>query len=184
MQHTQITPELINDLIVNPIPTIDICIKHELTIDELLEIVRSPQFSEINDKARLIDQLRAPAIRTRMQQTLLSIAQLQPESSTMAETIRKAANAVLNLNPEPETNTEDQPDDPPAQPTGPDHDPPPDPSPDADAPPSTQTNNHQSTQATNTHASNQPLRSHAININNQLIPTGPPTHTMQHQQAA
>lgn len=97
MEHAQLTPDIIHDLIIEPLPTLDICLKHQLSIDQLHALVTSEQFKQIADQLTEIDHARAPFTRARMLRVLERIADLEPQSPTHTETIRKAAAQLLRL---------------------------------------------------------------------------------------
>tara|TARA_E500000318_G_scaffold12972_3_gene11968 strand:+ start:35810 stop:36367 length:558 start_codon:yes stop_codon:yes gene_type:complete len=97
MEHAQLTPDIIHDLIIEPLPTLDICRKHQLSVDQLHALVTSDQFKQLADQLTDIDQARAPFTRARMLDILNGIAQLEPQSPTHTETIRKAAAQLLRL---------------------------------------------------------------------------------------
>ena len=96
MKHAhQLTPDLFHDLIDNRLSAIDICIKHELAIDQLAAIVDSPEFTQASRQLADIERKRieatAPLRRRAALQTLETIAQQHPTTPTHTETVRKAA---------------------------------------------------------------------------------------------
>lgn len=95
MEHAQLTTELIHDLIVEPIPTLDICAKHELNLTQLRTILESDEFAGMLAELQAINRLRIPVFRHRAINALESIMLQQPTGSTHAETIRKAAALYL-----------------------------------------------------------------------------------------
>lgn len=95
MEHAQLTTELIHDLIVEPIPTLDICAKHELNLTQLRAILESDEFARMIAELEAIDRLRTPVFRHRAINALESIMLQQPTGSIHAETIRKAAALYL-----------------------------------------------------------------------------------------
>ena len=97
MQHTQLTPDIIHDLIIEPLPTLDICRKHQLSVDQLHALVHSQEFTRLADQLAEINTARAPFTRARMFDILNGIAELEPQSPTHTETIRKAAAQLLRL---------------------------------------------------------------------------------------
>lgn len=108
MQHPQLTPDIIHDLIIEPLPTLDICLKHQLSVDQLHALVTSEQFKQLAEQLTDIDQARAPFTRARMLRVLERIAQLEPQSPTHTETIRKAAAQLLRLTEPREHNAQTQ----------------------------------------------------------------------------
>lgn len=95
MKQQQLTTDLIHDLIVEPIPTLDICARHELSISDLLAILESDEFTHMLAQLQAADRLRIPIFRRRAINALESILLQQPTGSTHAETIRKAAALYL-----------------------------------------------------------------------------------------
>ncbi|MEZ6163868.1 MAG: hypothetical protein R3B67_05465 [Phycisphaerales bacterium] len=91
MTHAQLTAELVHDLIVEPLPTLDICAKHELNLTQLRQLLESDEFTAIISELDTIDRLRTPVFRRRAINTLETIMLQQPTTPTHAETIRKAA---------------------------------------------------------------------------------------------
>lgn len=127
MTHSQLTTELVHDLVVEPIPTLDICAKHELNLTQLRQLLESQEFAAIITELETIDRLRTPIFRRRATSTLEAIMLQQPTGPTHAETVRKAAafylrsTSPIEPNPtEPENETTSQPE--------------PDPAPSIDAP--------------------------------------------------
>jgi len=108
MEHAQLTPDIIHDLIIEPLPTLDICRKHQLSVDQLHTLVTSEEFKQLADQLTDIDQARAPFTRARMLDILNGIAQLEPQSPTHTETIRKAAAQLLRLTEPREHNAQTQ----------------------------------------------------------------------------
>lgn len=106
MEHAQLTPDIIHDLIIEPLAALDICLKHQLSIDQLHALVTSEQFKQLADQLTEIDQARAPFTRARMLKVLERIADLEPQSPTYTETIRKAAAQLLRLTEPREHNTQ------------------------------------------------------------------------------
>jgi len=94
---TQLTAELVHDLIVEPIPTLDICAKHELNLTRLRELVESDEFAAIVTELNTIDRLRTPVFRRRAINTLEAIMLQQPSGPAHAESIRKAAAHYLRI---------------------------------------------------------------------------------------
>ncbi|MHA7814768.1 MAG: hypothetical protein ACX94C_15405 [Phycisphaerales bacterium] len=113
MHHAQLTPDIIHDLIIEPLPTLDICLKHQLSVEQLHTLVTSDEFKELADQLNEINHVRAPFIRARMLEVLNRIANLAPQSPTHTETIRKAAAQLLRITEPPkqgaETRAEDDP---------------------------------------------------------------------------
>lgn len=97
MEHAQLTPDIINDLIIEPLPTLDICLKHQLSVEQLHTLVTSDEFKQLADQLNEINQARAHFTRARMLEILNRIANLEPQSPTHTETIRKAAAQLLRL---------------------------------------------------------------------------------------
>lgn len=130
---TQLTAELVHDLIVEPITTLDICAKHELNLTQLRELVESEEFAAIVTELDTIDRLRTPVFRRRAINTLEAIMLQQPSGPSHAESIRKAAAHYLRIT---------APTEPPSQEHAPEPDPAPDPNPDPnlDTDPSPQPN--------------------------------------------
>lgn len=95
MTHTQLTTELVHDLVVEPIPTLDICAKHELNLTQLRQLLESEEFAAIITELETIDRLRTPIFRRRATSTLEAIMLQQPTGPTHAETVRKAAALYL-----------------------------------------------------------------------------------------
>ncbi|MBO6740548.1 MAG: hypothetical protein JJ916_11880 [Phycisphaerales bacterium] len=95
MTHTQLTTELVHDLVVEPIPTLDICAKHELNLTQLRQLLESEEFAAIVTELDTIDRLRTPIFRRRATNTLEAIMLQQPTGPTHAETVRKAAALYL-----------------------------------------------------------------------------------------
>ena len=95
MTHTQLTTELVHDLVVEPIPTLDICAKHELNLTQLRQLLESQEFTAIIAELETIDRLRTPIFRRRATSTLETIMLQQPTGPTHAETVRKAAALYL-----------------------------------------------------------------------------------------
>ncbi len=122
---TQLTAELVHDLIVEPIPTLDICAKHELNLTQLRELVESEEFAAIVTELDTIDRLRTPVFRRRAINTLEAIMLQQPSGPAHAESIRKAAAHYLRIT---------SPAEPPSQEHAPEPDPAPDPSPQPNPP--------------------------------------------------
>lgn len=91
MKHTQLTAELVHDLVFEPLPTLDICAKHELNLTQLRQLLESDEFTAILIELDTIDRLRTPVFRRRAINTLEAIMLQQPTGPTHAETIRKAA---------------------------------------------------------------------------------------------
>lgn len=122
MEHTQCTADLFQDIIDHRITAIEICIKHDLTIDELAEVVESPQFTRAARQLAEIERMRAAVtapIRHRVALAVLQhIAENEPETPTHAETVRKCAAQLARL-------------------TAPDPNPKPNPKPNQDATPQT-----------------------------------------------
>ncbi len=122
MTHTQLTTELVHDLVVEPIPTLDICAKHELNLTQLRQLLESEEFAAIITELETIDRLRTPIFRRRATSTLEAIMLQQPTGPTHAETVRKAAALYLRstapIEPtltEPEDESTPQPEPDPAQ---------------------------------------------------------------------
>lgn len=124
---TQLTAELVHDLIVEPIPTLDICTKHELNLTQLRELVESDDFAAIVTELDTIDRLRTPVFRRRAINTLEAIMLQQPSGPAHAESIRKAAAHYLRITAPAEPLTQDHG---PEPGPGPNQDPDPDPDPD------------------------------------------------------
>lgn len=76
MQHTQLTPDIIHDLIIDPLPTLDICLKHQLSVEQLHALVISDEFKQLADQLNEINQARAPFTRAHMLEVLKHIANL------------------------------------------------------------------------------------------------------------
>ncbi len=91
MAHTQITNELLHDLIAEPISVIELCTRHTLTIDELHAIIISPAFTRLAEMIRAIQRARETFTRARLAQVLERISLTEPTSPSHTETIRKAA---------------------------------------------------------------------------------------------
>jgi hypothetical protein len=128
---TQLTAELVHDLIVEPIPTLDICAKHELNLTQLRVLVESDEFAAIVTELNTIDRLRTPVFRRRAINTLEAIMLQQPSGPAHAESIRKAAAHYLRIT---------APDEPLSHELAPDPDPTPDPSQQPDHPSSPPSN--------------------------------------------
>tara|TARA_E500000318_G_scaffold14854_2_gene14721 strand:+ start:116555 stop:117118 length:564 start_codon:yes stop_codon:yes gene_type:complete len=94
---TQLTAELVHDLIVEPIPTLDICARHEINLTQLRELVESDEFAAIVSELNTIDRLRTPIFRRRAINTLEAIMLQQPSGPAHAESIRKAAAHYLRI---------------------------------------------------------------------------------------
>ncbi|MHA7812511.1 MAG: hypothetical protein ACX94C_03830 [Phycisphaerales bacterium] len=119
MTHTQLTTELVHDLVVEPIPTLDICAKHELNLTQLRQLLESEEFAAIITELETIDRLRKPIFRRRATSTLEAIMLQQPTGPTHAETVRKAAALYLRsiapigripTQPEDESTSQSEPD--------------------------------------------------------------------------
>lgn len=122
MTHSQLTTELVHDLVVEPIPTLDICAKHELNLTQLRQLLESEEFAAIITELETIVRLRTPIFRRRATSTLEAIMLQQPTGPTHAETVRKAAAFYLRstapIEPtltEPEDESTPQPEPDPAQ---------------------------------------------------------------------
>lgn len=109
MTHQTLTPDLFQDIIDHDLTAVDICIKHDLSIDELAQIVQSPEFTHAARQLAAIENIRTAAtapLRQRLAlRTLQKIAELEPQSPTHAETVRKSAAQLARLTP-----TETEPD--------------------------------------------------------------------------
>ncbi|MEX0876265.1 MAG: hypothetical protein WD114_02295 [Phycisphaerales bacterium] len=103
--HT-LTPDLFHDLLTETISTLDICVKHELSLEELAKIVEGPEFKQavthLESIAAARARAKAPLLRESALRTLESIAVQEPTSPTHAETIRKAAGLLYRSAPTPE----------------------------------------------------------------------------------
>ena len=116
MEHAQLTPELIVDLLFEPKPTLEICARHDLSLHQLAEILDSDEYHRLEADLTRIQHRRAPALRRRTLAALEHIANQTPTSPTHAETIRKAAAQLLRVTnappQDPNDDTPDTPDDP------------------------------------------------------------------------
>jgi len=108
MEHTQLTPELIVDLLFEPKPTLTICGDHNLSIHQLAQILDSHEYRQLEADMARIQHRRAPALRRRLLTTLEDIATQTPSSPTHAETIRKAAAQLLRLTEPPKQDAQAQ----------------------------------------------------------------------------
>ena len=114
MTHTQLTQELIVDLLIEPKPTHTICAQHNLTLHELAEILESDAYQQLESDLTRIERNRAPALRRKLIASLETIANQTPTSPTHTEIIRKATTQLLRLlntrepdsHPQNETETE------------------------------------------------------------------------------
>ena len=106
MTHPTLTSELVDDLVVNPLPTLQLCAKHEITIYQLRELLESDEFRDLMAELRAIDQLRIPTFRRIALNNIESLLLQQPSSPPHAESIRKASAHYLRTTPDP---TPDQP---------------------------------------------------------------------------
>lgn len=101
MEHTKLTTDLIQDLIVEPIPTLEICGKHDLSLTNLLALLESDEFTDMLAQLEAVDRLRTPVFRRRAINALESIMLQQPTGSSHAETVRKAAALYLRCTTAP-----------------------------------------------------------------------------------
>jgi hypothetical protein len=147
MSRTQLTPDLFFDLIDRRLTAIDICSRHELTFDQLEDVVQSPEFQDAAARLKSVEQTRCTATdtlrRTAALRTLEDIAAQQPSCPTHTETIRLAAAQILRVTradpiaaeqtpqqPDPYTDPEPEPQpDPPGRAHHPEPEPEPEPSP-------------------------------------------------------
>ncbi len=101
MSRTQLTPDLFFDLIDRRLTAIDICSRHELTFDQLEDVVQSPEFQDAAARLKSVEQTRCTATdtlrRTAALRTLEDIAAQQPSCPTHTETIRLAAAQILRV---------------------------------------------------------------------------------------
>lgn len=101
MSRTQLTPDLFFDLIDRRLTAIDICNRHELTFDQLEDVVQSHEFQEAAARLKSVEQTRCTATdtlrRTAALRVLEDIAAQQPSCPTHTETIRLAAAQILRV---------------------------------------------------------------------------------------
>lgn len=161
MSRTQLTPDLFFDLIDRRLTAIDICSRHELTFDQLEDVVQSHEFQEAAARLKSVEQTRCTATdtlrRTAALRVLEDIAAQQPSCPTHSETIRLAAAQILRVTradplaaehtsqqPDPYTDPEPDPEPDPPSHAHPERGPEPEPAPISDWPddPSTQTSPH------------------------------------------
>lgn len=143
MSRTQLTPDLFFDLIDRRLTAIDICSRHELTFDQLEDVVQSPEFQDAAARLKSVELTRCTATdtlrRTAALRTLEDIAAQQPSCPTHTETIRLAAAQILRVTradpivaeqspQQPDPYTDPQPD-PPGRAHHPEPEPAPEPSP-------------------------------------------------------
>ena len=109
MKHTQLTTDLFHDLIDPCLSAIDICAKHDLTIEQLTDLIDSPEYRTAVEQLAHIEQTRiestAPLRRRLALQVLQNIAQQEPTTPTHTETVRKAAAHLARIS-QPESEPE------------------------------------------------------------------------------
>lgn len=100
---TQTSPDIrmdiLRDLFYDSMNTIDLCLKHGMSLDELQAVVDAPDFQRAIDVLMHIEAQRARALaptrRERALETLERVAAVTPTTPTQCETVRKAAAALL-----------------------------------------------------------------------------------------
>lgn len=99
MNTTTIPPALLRDLLDPDTDLAAIAERHDLPIPALLEILESDAFREQADMLARAESIRAAALapvrRERALRTLTTLASQEPTSATHAESVRRAATAIL-----------------------------------------------------------------------------------------
>lgn len=94
-----LTNALLQDLADPRMAPWDICENHALTLDELTDLLDSPEFRRIADSLAFTAHARmaliAPAARQLAMNALIRIVQQEPQTRAHAETIRKATTTLL-----------------------------------------------------------------------------------------
>lgn len=96
---TTIPPALLRDLLNPDSDLAAIAERHDLPIPALLDILESDAFREQADMLARAESIRAAALapvrRERALRTLTALASQEPTSATHAESVRRAATAIL-----------------------------------------------------------------------------------------
>lgn len=115
--NTTTNPAVLRELLNPDTPLDQIAERHDLPIPDLLAILESDDFHAAADALARAESIRAAALapvrRERALRSLTALAGQEPTSATHAESVRRAATAILKeTRPDPDT---------PAQPARPAH---------------------------------------------------------------
>ncbi|RMH26933.1 MAG: hypothetical protein D6692_08335 [Planctomycetota bacterium] len=96
-----LTDALFADLLDPSKSAFDICHEHSLTLAELRAITTGDEFTELiaalHDIAQAREEAQRPELHRIARESLALIANQEPTSNTHAETVRRAAGALLRL---------------------------------------------------------------------------------------
>ena len=100
-----LTEALFTDLLDPSKSPFDICHEHGLSLAELRAIATGDEFTELiaalHDIAQAREEAQRPELHRIARDSLALIAAQEPTSNTHAETVRRAAGALLRLKPDP-----------------------------------------------------------------------------------